>query len=468
VTVRGRSPVTVRDAADAATAGLARTLVGIFFRSHEVSGAQHVAPTGPLIMVANHQNGLVDGLVLIAASRRYPRFLGKSTLWRIPVLRPFLALAGVVPVYRGADSSSLTTDTRSARNRAALARCRDLLAAGGTIGVFPEGISHDLASLQELRTGAARLALLAATDGVAGVRLVPVGLVYDDKARFRSRVLVRFGPARPVDDRADAYGRDPHAAVDDLTRQIAADLRAVGPDYASPEDAERFAMLADFAVDPARPAPGEPPAGDLGRGLERRDDIARSLAGAVLDPAARSGVDHLEVLRRRYEAGLRRAGVDDAGVRLAVATGAGPPTGRRFAPLPDIAVAALASLGVAIHALPFGVIKVIGGLPPNRGMRSTVKLLGSFGLYNLTYLLLAVVVGRRRGVLAAVVTVAVAPLSGWVALRTLEEAEDLGGARRAAAQLTGRRSTVTRLGAERLALADAVRRVAASGTRASG
>jgi 1-acyl-sn-glycerol-3-phosphate acyltransferase len=260
--------VTARDLADSATGLLARTLVRIFFRSVEVTGADHVTATGPLIEVANHQNGLVDGLVLIAASRRYPRFLGKSTLWKIAPLRPFLALAGVVPVYRGSDTVGVLTDAeRAEHNGAALARSRDLLAGGGTIGVFPEGISHDLASLQDLRTGAARLALGAAADGVVGVAVLPVGIVYDDKARFRSRVLVRFGPARAVDDRVAEFRHDPHGAVHLLTADIAADLRLVGPDYDSVAAADRFARLAALAAD------------DPGHGLVQQEQIARRPPG---------------------------------------------------------------------------------------------------------------------------------------------------------------------------------------------
>jgi glycerol-3-phosphate O-acyltransferase/dihydroxyacetone phosphate acyltransferase len=441
--------VTARDLADSATGLLARTLVRIFFRSVEVTGADHVTATGPLIEVANHQNGLVDGLVLIAASRRYPRFLGKSTLWKIAPLRPFLALAGVVPVYRGSDTVGVLTDAeRAEHNGAALARSRDLLAGGGTIGVFPEGISHDLASLQDLRTGAARLALGAAADGVVGVAVLPVGIVYDDKARFRSRVLVRFGPARAVDDRVAEFRHDPHGAVHLLTADIAADLRLVGPDYDSVAAADRFARLAALAAD------------DPGHGLVQQEQIARRLATAAADPTTRPDVVALDGRRRHYEAGLRRAGHDDAGVRLAATAPPFPPARRLLGALPDIVAVPLAGIGIAVHALPYGAIKVIGAVPANRGMQATVKLLGSFGLYNLTYVLLGVLVGRRRGPILGVVTLLGAPVTGWIALRSLEEAEDLGLAQRAAAAVMRRGTMVAHLAAERVALAEAIHRAA--------
>ena len=66
------------------------------------------------------------------------------------------------------------------------------------MAIFPEGISHDEASLQPLRTGAARIALEAADDGTEDVVTLAVGLVYDAKARFRSRALVRVGQPIPV------------------------------------------------------------------------------------------------------------------------------------------------------------------------------------------------------------------------------------------------------------------------------
>src|ERR1700719_95232 len=153
---------------------LARVLVHVFFRRIEVENGQALTAGVPTVLVANHTNGLVDALLLMAALGRYPRFLGKSTLFKILPLWPFLKLAGVVPVYRSKDGES------TSKNTAAFAMCRRLLSQGGIVAVFPEGISHDEPSLQPLKTGAARIALGAAVeDGVPGAVTVAVGLAYD-------------------------------------------------------------------------------------------------------------------------------------------------------------------------------------------------------------------------------------------------------------------------------------------------
>lgn len=101
------------------------------------------------------------------------------------------------------------------------------------MAIFPEGISHDLPALQPLRTGAARVALRASHDGVPGVVTVAVGLVYDEKQRFRSRALVRVGEPQSTDCWMDAYRRDDRGAVRSLTDDLAERLRRVQPDLPS-------------------------------------------------------------------------------------------------------------------------------------------------------------------------------------------------------------------------------------------
>jgi glycerol-3-phosphate O-acyltransferase/dihydroxyacetone phosphate acyltransferase len=172
---------------------LARTLTRIFFREIEVVGAERVPEAGPLLVVANHHNSLVDPALVLARLPRAPRFLAKSTLWKLPGLRVLLDAAGSIPVYRRQDAGEDTT-----RNRETFARCHEVLGAGGAVALFPEGISHDAPRLASLKTGAARIALEAgARFAPLGLRILPVGLVFDQKGKFRSRALLRVGAPSP-------------------------------------------------------------------------------------------------------------------------------------------------------------------------------------------------------------------------------------------------------------------------------
>ena len=78
---------------------LARTACWLFYR---VDQAGSPPQTGPLLFVANHANALLDPAIVWATAGRDVRFLAKSTLFDGP-LKPFLAGAGAIPVYRRRD-----------------------------------------------------------------------------------------------------------------------------------------------------------------------------------------------------------------------------------------------------------------------------------------------------------------------------------------------------------------------------
>ena len=57
---------------------LARALVRLFYHRVEIVGADRVARSGPLVVVANHRNALVDPLILMATMPRVLRPVAKS------------------------------------------------------------------------------------------------------------------------------------------------------------------------------------------------------------------------------------------------------------------------------------------------------------------------------------------------------------------------------------------------------
>ena len=237
----------LRHRADDVGAGLARFVLDVFFRDVEVIGKER-APRGvPLLVIANHVNNLIDPMLVMGYTGVRPRFLAKSTLFKHPLVAPALLLLGALPVYRRKDGAPVS------RNIETFTRCRVALAEGATIAIFPEGYSHNEPGSVPLKTGAARIALEAGAHGAPGLRVLPVGLVYEDKEHFRSRVLVQVGePIDPAPDQA-VYARAPREAVKSLTARIAAGLSSVTAPFASWEEARLIDRAVDLAVegDPA-------------------------------------------------------------------------------------------------------------------------------------------------------------------------------------------------------------------------
>lgn len=113
------------------------------------------------------------------------------------------------------------------------------LKRGGTIGIFPEGGSHDRTDFLPLKAGFSIMALgaMAANPGL-DVKLVPVGLSYFHAHKFRSRAVVEFGTPITVDPEfVDMYkqgGPKKREACGKLLEQVHDGLRAVtlrAPDW---------------------------------------------------------------------------------------------------------------------------------------------------------------------------------------------------------------------------------------------
>ncbi|MDA8019661.1 MAG: lysophospholipid acyltransferase family protein [Thermoanaerobaculia bacterium] len=237
---------------------LANRLLRTFYRKLEVVGAEKIPRDHPVVLVGNHVNGLLDPALLIGFLPVKPRFLAKSTLWNT-VVRPFLNMAAAIPVYRRQDPG---VDTE--QNAETFRRCHEVLAAGGAIALFPEGTSHNEPALVPLKTGVSRIVLQAeerfGTPGdPLGTRIVPVGLTFDDKGRFRSRVLIHVGD--PIDPSPEVarFANEPRAAVRALTDRVRAALEDVTLNYDSWREAELISRAAEIWARPEQGALRELP-----------------------------------------------------------------------------------------------------------------------------------------------------------------------------------------------------------------
>ncbi len=174
---------------------LVRSLVSLFFRRVEVVGADHVPKNGGGILIAWHPNGLVDPALIVSTFPRRVVFGARHGLFKWPIVGQVMRALGTVPIYRAVDLKNADDEARRAANRKSLDALAQAVCDGRFATLFPEGMSHDAPSLQELKTGAARLYYRAKQlrdpNTVAPV-IIPVGLHYDDKTSFRSGALVEF------------------------------------------------------------------------------------------------------------------------------------------------------------------------------------------------------------------------------------------------------------------------------------
>lgn len=219
--------------------GIGRILMNSFFSRIEVVGAEKFPLEGPVMIVANHGNSLVDGVLVSCFLPRMPRLLAASILWDYKPLVPLLKAAGVVPVYRQQD-----VGMKMAKDKPLFERSSEVLANTGVLSVFPEGLSHNQPHLLPLKSGAARIALEAEAQGEdLGVQILPVGLTFEDKATFRSRVLMQVGEPIGISKQAQVYRATDdvatrRAVVRDLTGRIQQELSEVTLNFSSWEDAQ--------------------------------------------------------------------------------------------------------------------------------------------------------------------------------------------------------------------------------------
>ncbi|MFK7927896.1 MAG: lysophospholipid acyltransferase family protein [Myxococcota bacterium] len=384
-----------------------RGAIGVFFRQVHVVGLEHVPDAGEagVVFAGNHPNSLIDPVLVLCTSGRIVHFAAKDKLFRWP-LAPILKAVGAVPIARKMDYAQ----GGGKSNDGALDALRGVLSGGKCVGIFPEGLSHNGPQLARLRKGAARIAL-GLTERVEreAVVIVPTGLTYVHRKRFRSRVLVQYGAPILIDDQWAARWRaDSRKAAQELTDEIEGSLRALtvnAPDWETLRVLDGVRRL----YQPAHIR------------LRQRIELARrfcevypSVADDEAVKAVYRGVDG-------YLDRLELAGLTDRDlVRGSLAR-------RSLANLAALALWLPLALPGALLHLPLGLLVGWAGLAfaPRKDVVGTSRLIaGMVGVLAL-YAILPMVLGLTVGWGLAVVVAVVLPVSGYATLRVLERGTSL-------------------------------------------
>jgi glycerol-3-phosphate O-acyltransferase/dihydroxyacetone phosphate acyltransferase len=380
-------------------------IVNTFFRRIDVVGLENVPADGPLIFAGNHPNALMDGFLLISKCGRRPiHFLAASKLWKYSALGKALDAVGAVPVYRREDHDGKLD------NSDAFERLYEVIESGNCMGVFPEGISHAESQLVKLKTGTARIALKVSARGNTTVQIIPCGLTYIHRHRFRSQVLLEFGePIVIGEEWVRKYESDEVATVREFTDCLADELANVtlnAPDWST----LRFIQTARRLYKPtsAKLTPGAYV--DLSRRF-----VDRYLA-AIDDPE----LQQFRIDAENYQSRLDFLGLKDHQLRQPIDIGA---TLRKLLSrcLMTILLLPLAIPGAVLH-LPVGWIAAWVGdrFSYEQDDVATLKVMTTILLLPLLYLAAAILVGLSLGFWWGVATGLLLPLSFFFSLYMVE------------------------------------------------
>jgi len=182
-------------------------------------GTDNIPKSGPAIVISNHLS-YADVLFFaqfLFKNGRAPRFIGKRSVFNVPVIGRILLAAGQIPVDRESTHASKALDHAVAA-----------LKAGHLIGIYPEGTLTRDENLWPMvaKTGAARLAIITQLPiiPVAAWGIGDVLPPYNKMPRIwkRSKITLRAGKAI---DMTPWYGKqDDPKALAEATAHVMGEL----------------------------------------------------------------------------------------------------------------------------------------------------------------------------------------------------------------------------------------------------
>ena len=158
---------------------------GLFFTHKKIKiyGKENIPKEGALIFIGNHQNALLDAILIPTTTSRNIHFLTRASAFKNKLADKILRTINMIPVYRLRDGKN------SIEKNIAI-----FLKNKKAIQIFAEGEHHQFRRILPLKKGFARIiigTLQKYPD--LDIKIVPVGINYDSHLNFPSSVSVYYG-----------------------------------------------------------------------------------------------------------------------------------------------------------------------------------------------------------------------------------------------------------------------------------
>jgi 1-acyl-sn-glycerol-3-phosphate acyltransferase len=217
--------------------------IGLFFYFKEIKvvGLKNIPKDKPVLFLSNHQNALLDALLIATKNGRFSYFLTRASVFKNPIVSKLLKSLNMLPVYRIRDGWSTITNNNSIFNL-----CSTLLHQNETIVIFPEG-NHNLnRTVRTLSKGFTRIVFdtLEKYPDI-DLQLIPVGLNFINAEKFADSAAMYFG--NPIKAK-DYIFEDRNKSIVKLKEDIHKNIRQLTTNISNSTYDETLQKLVDLNV----------------------------------------------------------------------------------------------------------------------------------------------------------------------------------------------------------------------------
>lgn len=193
---------------------LIRVGINLYYSEIKIRNEKYLEHSGPMIIIANHPNTLIDAWLIGIISPKPIYYMTKGTFFNSKWKKKILRSLNMIPINRATEAKTEGVD-----NNSTFEECYQLLSEGKTLVIFPEGNSQMELYLRQLKSGTARIALETElrNGGNLNLKVVPVGLMYTQGEKFRSSIMVNFGEGIGITHHLEEFKENQSAAARKLT-----------------------------------------------------------------------------------------------------------------------------------------------------------------------------------------------------------------------------------------------------------
>jgi len=229
---------------------LVKVALYFYYSKIQVIGKENLPKNKAILIVANHQNALIDPILIATQLNLKPYFLTRASIFKNPIVAKLLDFIRMIPVFRVRDGIE-----NMAKNQETFDRSTQILSNKKSILIFGEG-NHSLQrNLRPLRKGFARIVVKTLeNDPDLDLVILPVGINYSNHKKSGSKVCLIIGKPFSPKDHFPNHGllvQATHAALKPLVTHIPEEnyqedldrLIDNGIDLTDPTSVENFLSL---------------------------------------------------------------------------------------------------------------------------------------------------------------------------------------------------------------------------------